>query len=517
MGGLWTALAEWLSDALLGDYGIISLVAGLVVNVGLLFADRFLIKAKRLNVRTLSDSNWPSRFSRGGKGEPIKFVDEDGQPIPHPSMVSLRIKNSGALDITESDYELPVTIPFPDREVIRAEIAEARSPDRADEQWRELIANHEDFEVHDHAVVLPPLHLNPKDRFKLVVLLSGQSTGEELDCQGRIKGGRIIDDTHPRRFTRTTVLAGLALLFAGALAVVLAVQPGIVRLPQREFECASGDLTLVGSTAFREAAEGSKDAYLKACDEANVTVNATGSVDGLQQLRDAETSVRGQLLAFSDGRAPDDYPMLRARPTALAIFAIVVNADAGVDSLTLPQLKDVYAGKYVNWSQLGGTNTPIRLVGRDNRSGSRRAFETYVLGAAEPTDSSSDCTAKDQIPKAATLRCTAGSTGQLLETVDRLSGAMGYADAPTATHYQRAIRVRLDGKEPDVGEVAEGYPFWTIEYLYTYGEAPADGVLASFLEYMNTDSARVALREAGYVPCVNQDGSQLEPCLSQQR
>ncbi|MFD0743654.1 PstS family phosphate ABC transporter substrate-binding protein [Phytohabitans flavus] len=517
MGGLGTAVAEWLSGVLLGDYGIIGLVTGLVIPVALLFADRFLIKAKRLNVRTLSDSNWPSRFGLRGKGQRISFVAKDGAPIEHPSMVSLRIKNSGVLDIAESDYELPVTVPFPDRNVIRAEIAEARSQDRADDQWRDMLAGHPGFKVRRHEVVLPPVHLNPRDRFKLVVLLSGESTGEELDCRGRIKGGRIIGDTHPRRITRTRVLAGFALLFAGALAVVLAVQPGLVPLPRQPFECATGDLTVVGSTAFEVAANKAKDAYLKVCDGANMTVNPEGSIDGLDQLRGADMNGRGKLLVLSDGHAPSGYPTLRARPTALAIFAVVVNANTGIDSLTLDQLRGIYSGQYDNWADLGGTNTEIRIVGRDNESGSRRTFEEFVLKAAEPAESSSNCERRDLIPQSATLRCLASGTGRLLENVNTMSGAIGYADAPTATLYPDVVRVRLDGREPEFGHIGEGYPFWTIEYMYTYGEPPAGGLLASFLAYMNTDSARVALREAGYVPCVNQDGSQLEPCLKQPR
>ena len=51
------------------------------------------------------------------------------------------------------------------------------------------------------------------------------------------------------------------------------------------------------------------------------------------------------------------------------------------------------------------------------------------------------------------------------------------------------------------------YPFWTVEYLYTYG-TPAPGTLAAaFLAYMNTDTAKDVLRSGDYTPCADRGQS----------
>ncbi len=121
------------------------------------------------------------------------------------------------------------------------------------------------------------------------------------------------------------------------------------------------------------------------------------------------------------------------------------------------------------------------------------------------------------------LRGQAGSTGQLLERVNGISGAVGYADAATAdaTAGPNLVVARLDGVLPTPGRLGHGagpgYPFWTIEYGYS-ADTPSPGSLqASFLACLRTDPARVALREAGYLPCVNQDGTTLVPCSRPQQ
>jgi phosphate transport system substrate-binding protein len=64
--------------------------------------------------------------------------------------------------------------------------------------------------------------------------------------------------------------------------------------------------------------------------------------------------------------------------------------------------------------------------------------------------------------------------------------------------------IKLNGWDPQIGAVERGaYPYWTVEYLYTYG-SPTPGTLASsFLNYLNTAVAKDALRSADYTPCVD--------------
>ena len=46
-------------------------------------------------------------------------------------------------------------------------------------------------------------------------------------------------------------------------------------------------------------------------------------------------------------------------------ITIIANASAGVEQLTLDEVKKILAGQITNWKQVGGTNTPIKVVRTD--------------------------------------------------------------------------------------------------------------------------------------------------------
>ena len=59
-----------------------------------------------------------------------------------------------------------------------------------------------------------------------------------------------------------------------------------------------------------------------------------------------------------------------------------MNPDNPVSGLTTQQLRDIYAGKITNWSEVGGPDLAIQVVNRDEASGTREAFRTIVMGDA---------------------------------------------------------------------------------------------------------------------------------------
>jgi phosphate transport system substrate-binding protein len=58
-------------------------------------------------------------------------------------------------------------------------------------------------------------------------------------------------------------------------------------------------------------------------------------------------------------------------------------ADAGVSGITGDQLKDLYKGRITNWSELGGPDREIQVLGRVLGSGTRTSFVSNVFGNPE--------------------------------------------------------------------------------------------------------------------------------------
>ncbi|WP_165503240.1 substrate-binding domain-containing protein [Actinomadura fibrosa] len=311
---------------------------------------------------------------------------------------------------------------------------------------------------------------------------------------------------------------------AAVAVVVFAGGVGVGRLvggtgPERPM-CFRGTLHLVGSTAFERTADVLRSGYESLCPDARVEVAAIGSNEGVRALTAANAA---STIAMHDGHLKPDSDEIRVRafrgfPVALVAFAVVVHKDAGVTGLSVRELRSIYArGGPTEWKRLkGGGDVPIRLVGRTEGSGTRTVFEEHILDEPEPELSSRDCRRKDEIRAAARIiRCERSSQAQILDAVNTIPGAIGYAELHVAANARRYPNIRvlsLDGRRPDVSSAGNGYPFVAPEIFYTYGLPPNGSPAAAFLTFLADASARRLLERAGATTCLTADAQVTTPC-----
>ena len=65
-------------------------------------------------------------------------------------------------------------------------------------------------------------------------------------------------------------------------------------------------------------------------------------------------------------------------PIGLEAFVFFVNENNPVDSLTVEQIRSIYAGEYTNWSEVGGANRLINPITRIAGSGSQTTMEKFM-------------------------------------------------------------------------------------------------------------------------------------------
>lgn len=65
-------------------------------------------------------------------------------------------------------------------------------------------------------------------------------------------------------------------------------------------------------------------------------------------------------------------------PIGLEGFVFFVNENNPIDNLTADEIREIYAGEYINWSQLGGANRVINPVSRLKGSGSQSAMDSFM-------------------------------------------------------------------------------------------------------------------------------------------
>lgn len=366
-----------------------------------------------------------------------------------------------------------------------------------------------------HGVRLANLWLRRQQSFILMVVLREAVDGAtEISKDYRVtpsggNGKTTIQQRGQGWFRWTVVTPAVGVVLVGALLGSVLAQAIIGAQPASAttgIQCVTGTADLAGSSAFGPIVQTIGDDYTQACPGSHIVVNTNGSLDGVRQLTTLGPGSAGTQAALSDGPSGEASNDMGRQQLVVLVYALLVNKDVGVDRLSTGQLLDIYSGRYTNWRQLGGAPMPIRLVARESGSGTRRTLEQFVLKAPEGLPSSGDCTSRDLIPAAPTILCELPTTQAVVNTVSTVPGAIGYADVDnqgtkTVVADQRVVPVVLDGRSPQVGSVPNGYPFWTVEYLYTW--TPGTGSpIAAFQDYLKSDTVQTVLRRAGYTPCV---------------
>ena len=564
------ALTETLHsvvDILGSSQGLIAMAIAAIVGIGSPVMDRLVIRRKRIQYQVLFNSKIglsPVLVDDDGADEGTHkqaHPDLTGlvQQLDKLSVLMIRIRNVGSSDIEGADISPPLKVTFGSRVVWDARISEASDPmlrkqvrekleffpngnetpppedkpvpverrnlrtlrrllsgrlesaltepaepakkDKPVEQWR--------------SVQLDDLWLRRKQSFILVVVLheadsSAQAISKDYEVTGGHRNGRTTIEHKPqRRFSWPVVTTAIGVVLVGALlgTVLAKVIVGGTRPSVADVSCTTGTVHVAGSSAFGPIVATLGQTYTTDCPGAHIDVDSSGSLDGVRDLEGQSASAGADDAALSDGRSVDSTAGLRQQMVAVLVYGLVVNAHVGLDRLTTDQVSGIYSGRYTNWNQLGGADQPIQIVGRGGGSGTRQAFERYVLHGSEGVLSSNNCLAKDLTPNAPTIECERGTTQDLINAVRVTPGAIGYADmsdetTKTAVRAGQLTAVSLDGRYPQVNSLPD-YPFWTVEYLYTKNSEGQ--ALQDFLAYLNSPTAQATLLGAGYTPCFSKD------------
>ncbi|HEX6356006.1 PstS family phosphate ABC transporter substrate-binding protein [Actinophytocola sp.] len=556
-----------LLESFSGENPLVAAIAATVALAAIVtpFVQRYASRRKRVLYRVQSDSKIGLDVDLDGD-QPLyadPYLADVSTMFKGLSSVVIRIRNTGG-DVSVGDLGEPVEFVFADRVIWNDRVSDPSH--RADDDDRRKLADGLEFFSTDpvspaarpstrpatlpevrrtlpqrlrdafrpvptgsapvaepepespppvwHGIRLKPsLHLKARERFKLIVVLSepaGKRAGHvSKGVSGPVGHKRIKDERNVRRALWPLVTAAFGVLLAGLWIAAVVILP--IDTPGPAVDCAEGRLTIVGSTAFAPTMKDIAEEYTAACGT-EITVAPDGSAEGVRQVAGVEPAHQAELAAMSDGRSGEATQDMTARPIAVIVYTVIVNEAVGVDQLTVRQVQDIYAGRYQDWNQLrAGPSMPIRVVGRGGESGSRRTFEQTMLDGASQGELTSDsCETADRVVGAPVIRCERNSEEGVVDEVAATPGAIGYVDLASANQTTRdhlPVTVqKLDGQYPDVSSAAAGYPFWTIEYLYTKGSPEEDTVLQSLIAYLRTKTVYAELVEAGYTPCVTTDG-----------
>jgi phosphate transport system substrate-binding protein len=174
-------------------------------------------------------------------------------------------------------------------------------------------------------------------------------------------------------------------------------------------------------------------------------------------------------------------------------LVFLTGEDNPVDSLTPEQLRDIYAGRITNWSEVGGNDEPITAYQRNEGSGSHTMFEKLVM--------------KGEKPMAAPSEIRLGQMAAMIEGLSEFDGEGGaigysvyyYADLMYAAPGLKMIEI--DGVAPSAETIASGEYGLTNDFYVAVGPKQAgDSPAVRIRDYLLSKDGAALMKRLNYVP-----------------
>lgn len=241
----------------------------------------------------------------------------------------------------------------------------------------------------------------------------------------------------------------------------------------------SGSVSMSGSTSMEKLANAVAESFMEKYPNVTVTAEFTGSSAGIESVLAGSVDIGN-----SSRNLKDDEKSAGAVENIVAIDGIAVVADPAnkVEDLTKDQLVSIYTGETKNWSEVGGDDQAIVVVGREAGSGTRGAFEELL-------DIADSCVYANELD----------STGAVMAKVASTPGAIGYVSLDVVDDSVKALKLDgVDATEENIkaGNYALSRPF----VMATKGEISEQKTeVQALFDYLSSDEGKALIKSVGLI------------------
>lgn len=241
----------------------------------------------------------------------------------------------------------------------------------------------------------------------------------------------------------------------------------------------SGSISMAGSTSMEKLANAAAESFMAKYPGVMVTAEFTGSSAGIEAVTAGSVDIGNSSRALKD-----EEKEAGAVENIVAIdgIAVVIDPENTVADLTKQELTDIYTGKIKNWSEVGGEDSVIIVVGREAGSGTRGAFEELL-----------------EVEDACAYANELDSTGAVMAKVASTPGAIGYVSLDVVD--DSVTPVALDGVAPTVENIKAGdYILSRPFVMSTKGEiAEQNELVQAFFEYLASEEGKEVINAVGLI------------------
>ena len=237
-------------------------------------------------------------------------------------------------------------------------------------------------------------------------------------------------------------------------------------------------ITMSGSTSMEKLCNTLKEEYMNETG-VEIDVQFTGSGAGIQAVTEGTVNIGNASRALKDEEKANG---LSENIVALDGIGIVVDKANTVADISKDNLAKVYKGEIKNWSEIGGSDSPIVVIGREAGSGTRGAFEE-ILGVEDA------CVYAQEI----------NSTGAVMAKVASTPGAIGYVSLDVIDDTVTTLKV--DGVEATAENIKNGtYAIQRPFVMATKGAISEQSqTVQDFFNYIDSDKGQEIITKIGLV------------------
>lgn len=241
----------------------------------------------------------------------------------------------------------------------------------------------------------------------------------------------------------------------------------------------SGSVSMAGSTSMEKLANAVAESFMAKYPGVTVTAEFTGSSAGIEAVTTGSVDIGNSSRALKE---EEKNAGVVENIVAIDGIAVVVDPANTVTDLTKDQLISIYKGEVKNWSELGGSDMPIVVVGREAGSGTRGAFEELL-----------------EIEDACTYANELDSTGAVIAKVGSTPGAIGYASLDAVNETVTAVA--LEGVPATVENIKAGNYFLSRPFVMaTKGEISEQSkAVQALFEYLVSVEGKEVIKAVGLI------------------
>lgn len=241
-----------------------------------------------------------------------------------------------------------------------------------------------------------------------------------------------------------------------------------------------GSVSMVGSTSMEKFANALSEVFMEKYPNVTLQAEFVGSGAGVEAVINGSADIGNSSRNLKDEEKANG---VAENIVAIDGIAVVVDPANAVGDLTKDQLTSIYNGSVTNWKELGGSDQPIVVIGRESGSGTRSAFEEIL-----------------KLEEACKYANELDSTGAVMAKVASTPGAIGYVSLDVLDDTVKALN--LEGSEPTPENIKAGSYFLSRPFVMaTKGEIKDQSELVQALfDFIYSDEGTELVKSVGLIP-----------------